>query len=136
TGGAIVQALDRVGDEAFVAMNGDVITDLDVTAMIAAYREHGAVATIALHHTDDARAFGLVMTDPDGRVTEFREKPAELVPGDINAGTYVLDPTILDPYPRGEAVSIERVVFPEVIGSGRHVQGFLSGAYWMDLGRP
>ena len=118
TGGAIVQALDRVGGEAFLAMNGDVITDLDVTAMLDAHRDRGAVATIALHHTDDARPFGLVMTEADGRVTEFREKPADLVPGDINAGTYVLEPTAIDRYPRGEPLSIERVVFPELIGSG------------------
>jgi len=136
TGGAIVQALDRVGGEAFLAMNGDVITDLDVTAMLHAHRERGAVATIALHHTDDARPFGLVMTEADGRVTEFREKPADLVPGDINAGTYVLEPTAIDRYPRGEPLSIERVVFPELIGSGGLVRGFPSGAYWMDLGTP
>jgi len=136
TGGAIVQALDRVGGETFLAMNGDVITDLDVRAMVDAHRERGAAATIALHHVDDARAFGLVMTEPEGRVTEFREKPADPVPGDINAGTYVLEPTALEPYTHGEPLSIERVVFPELIASGNVVHGFLSGAYWMDLGTP
>ena len=137
TGGAIVNALEGLhSGEPFFALNGDILTDLDLTEMMALHRVRGAVATIALHHVDDARPFGLVPTEPDGRVLEFREKPAELVPGDINAGTYVLDPSALEGWRAGENVSIERQIFPALITSGLPVYGFLSEAYWLDLGTP
>lgn len=136
TAGAILNALHLMGDEAFFAMNGDVITDLDLSAMLAFHGREGAEATIALHRVGDARDFGFVTTTPDGRVLEFREKPTELVPGDINAGTYLLEPAIFDGYARSEVISIEKVVFPALIASGRGVFGFGSDAYWMDLGTP
>lgn len=137
TGGAIVNALAGMpGGERFVALNGDILTDLDLTAMTAFHRERGAIATIALTHVEDARPYGLVPTEPDGRVLEFREKPAELVPGDINAGTYILDPAAIEGWTLGETVSIERQIFPALIEAGRPVFGFLSDAYWLDLGTP
>ncbi len=137
TGGAIVNALgDLGGEETFLALNGDILTDLDLTAMIAMHRERGAVATIALTHVEDARPFGLVPTEPDGRVVEFREKPTELVPGDINAGTYVLESSALGGWTRGVNASIERDIFPRLIADGRPVYGFVSDAYWLDLGTP
>jgi mannose-1-phosphate guanylyltransferase len=136
TGGAIVNALEALyTDEPFLALNGDILTDLDLTAMLALHRDRGAIATIALTHVDDARPYGLVPMD-DGRVLEFREKPRDLVPGDINAGTYVLDPAALQGWARGENVSIERQIFPALIADGRPLFGFPSGAYWMDLGTP
>ncbi len=136
TGGAIVNALAALGDEPFFALNGDILTDLDLTAMLALHRERGAEVTIALHHVEDARAFGLVLTDEDGRVREFREKPELPVPGDINAGTYLLDPKVLTGWTAGEKISIERDVFPAVIAAGHDVFGFLSDPYWLDLGTP
>jgi mannose-1-phosphate guanylyltransferase len=136
TGGAIVSAAEHLDDEPFLALNGDILTDLDLTVMVELHRERGASATIALHHVEDARPFGLVPTEPDGRVTEFREKPTELVPGDINAGTYVLEPGPLREWPVATSISIEREIFPKLIASGRPVYGFLSDAYWLDLGTP
>jgi mannose-1-phosphate guanylyltransferase len=136
TGGAIVSALEHLDDGPFIALNGDILTDLDLTAMVAFHRDRGAVATIALTHVEDARPFGLVPTEPDGRVVEFREKPTELVPGDINAGTYVLDPAPLRDWPSGESLSIERRIFPALIQAGRPLYGFVSDAYWLDLGTP
>ena len=138
TGGAIVNALEalRGTDEPFFALNGDILTDLDLTEMLARHRDRGAVATIALTHVEDARPYGLVPMDADGRVLEFREKPSELMPGDINAGTYVLDPAALEGWTRGENVSIEREIFPALIAAGRPLAGFPSEAYWMDLGTP
>jgi mannose-1-phosphate guanylyltransferase len=136
TGGAIVNALDRVGDEPFFALNGDILTDLDLTAMRAFHDDRGAAVTIALHRVEDARAFGLVDTEDDGRVRAFREKPADPIPGQINAGTYLLDPATLAPWTAGANISIEREIFPAVIEAGHPVYGFANEAYWLDLGTP
>jgi mannose-1-phosphate guanylyltransferase len=136
TGGAIVNALDRLGDEPFFALNGDILTDLDLTAMRAFHGGRGAAVTIALHRVEDARAFGLVDTEDDGRVTAFREKPEDPIPGQINAGTYLLDPAALAPWTAGANISIEREIFPAVIEAGHPVYGFANEAYWLDLGTP
>lgn len=137
TGGAIVNALESLGgDEPFLALNGDILTDLDLTAMVAMHGDRGASATIALTHVVDARPYGLVPTEADGRVLEFREKPERLVPGDVNAGTYVLEPSALSSWMPGASLSIERDIFPALIGAGRAVYGFVSNAYWIDLGTP
>ena len=136
TGGAIVNALGSIGPEPFFALNGDILTDLDLTAMADVHRERGAGVSIALHHVEDARAFGLVVTEPDGRVLEFREKPEDLIPGDINAGTYLMDPEALRGWEPGAAASIERDIFPALIEAGIAVFGFGSDAYWLDLGTP
>ena len=136
TGGAIVNTMEHMDDEPFLALNGDILTDLDLTAMVRFHRDRGSLATIALHHVEDARPFGLVLTEPDGRVIEFREKPTEPMPGDVNAGTYVLEPSALEGWSPGEAISIERQIFPALIASARPVHGFLTEAYWLDLGTP
>ena len=137
TGGAIVNALDHLpGDEPVLALNGDILTDLDLTEMLAFHRAFGASATISLTHVEDARPFGLVRTDAGGRVAEFLEKPADPIPGDVNAGTYVLDPSVLGDLTRGEQLSIERQIFPGLIARGLPLFGFVSPAYWMDLGTP
>jgi mannose-1-phosphate guanylyltransferase len=136
TGGAIVNALAAAGPEPFFALNGDILTDLDLTAMRAFHADRGSSVTIALHHVEDARAFGLVATAPDGRVLEFLEKPEDPVPGDINAGTYLIDPAMLADRTPGDTISIEREIFPAVIEGGHPVHGFLTDAYWLDLGTP
>ena len=136
TGGAIVNALEAAGGEPFFALNGDILTDLDLTAMRAFHEAKGAAVTIALHHVEDARAFGLVATDDDARVLEFREKPEDARPGDVNAGTYLLDPAVLGNWTAGESASVERDIFPAVIAAGHAVYGFVADAYWLDLGTP
>lgn len=136
TGGAIVSVLERLGDEPFFALNGDILTDLDLTAMLASHRERGAAVTIASHRVQDARAFGLVVTDTTGRITAFREKPKDRVPGDINAGTYVLEPSALRSWPVGMNTSIEKEIFPRLIQDGIAVFPFDDDAYWLDLGTP
>src|SRR5215203_4208100 len=123
TGGAIVNALGALGmHDPFFAVNGDILTDLDLTEMLARHRDRGAVATIALTHVEDARPYGLVPLDADGRVLEFREKPSELVPGDINAGTYVLDPVALEGWTPGG------VPFRGVLDGSRDAAGVPAGA--------
>jgi len=137
TGGAIVHALHRLDPaQPFFALNGDILTDLDMTAMLAVHRDRDAAATIALHHVEDARPFGLVDRAPDGRILAFREKPENPVPGAVNAGTYVFDPGALASWVADRPISVEREIFPAVIASGRPVIGFDSHAYWRDLGTP
>jgi NDP-sugar pyrophosphorylase family protein len=135
TGGAVVNAGPLV-NETFLVLNGDILTDLDLTAMLGFHRRRGAVATIALTHVEDARPYGLVEIAEDGRVSAFREKPASLVPGDVNAGTYVLEPEALSGWEPDREISIEREIYPSLIERGDRVFGFLSTAYWMDLGTP
>jgi NDP-sugar pyrophosphorylase family protein len=135
TAGAIAGAREHL-DETFLALNGDVLTDLDIGKLVAFHRSRGATATIALAAVEDARAFGLVETDEEGRVLVFREKPADAVPGTINAGTYVLEPEVLNLVPAGDMVSIERETFPGLIEAGQPVFAFVSDGYWRDLGTP
>jgi mannose-1-phosphate guanylyltransferase len=136
TGGAIVSALGRLGDEPFLALNGDILTDLDLTAMLERHRSSGAAVTIALHHVEDTRAFGLIESDPTGRIAAFREKPPDPIPGEINAGTYVLDPSCLRAWSPGTYIWIEGEIFPTLITDGVPLFGFGSNAYWLDLGTP
>jgi mannose-1-phosphate guanylyltransferase len=136
TGGAIVSVLHLLGDGPFFALNSDILTDLDLTEMLAMHEGVGAAVTIALHHVEDARAFGLVDTDPTGRIDAFREKPPEAIPGDINAGVYVVDPEALRAWSPGRYVWIEGEVFPKLIAAGVPVHAFPSDAYWLDLGTP
>jgi len=137
TAGAIRFAADRLGDElgeTFFALNGDVLTDLDLTALREAHRGRAASATIALHPVEDSSVYGLVRTGERGEVSEFLEKTGEAVPGEINAGMYCLERSVLELIPAGENVSIERDVFPRLAGSGLH--GLRLDGYWMDIGTP
>jgi mannose-1-phosphate guanylyltransferase len=137
TAGAIRFAADELGDrleDRFLALNGDVLTDLDLTALLRAHDERGARATLGLYPVEDSSAYGLVHSDPDGAVLEFLEKTGEAVPGEINAGMYALERSVLEMIPSGEEVSIERDVFPRLVGEGLHGLG-LDG-YWMDIGTP
>ena len=135
TAGAIAGAREHL-HETFLALNGDVLTDIDLTALVAFHRQRAARVTIALAPVDDARPFGLVETDDAGRVVAFREKPAEPIPGQINAGTYVLEPSVLDAVPEATMVSIERETFPALIGRGDPVYAGVGEGYWRDLGTP
>lgn len=137
TAGAIRFAADALGDrleDRFLALNGDVLADLDLSALVRAHEERDARATIALHPVGDSSAYGLVRRDEGGRVLEFLEKTGEAVPGEINAGAYVLDRSVFDLIPAGQAVSIEREVFPRLVGEGLHA--LLLDGYWMDIGTP
>ena len=138
TAGAIrFAALDAGIDERFVVLNGDVLTDLDITAFVRFHERSGAEATIALHKVSDPSRYGVVPTDGDGRVLEFVEKPPPgQAPTDrINAGTYVFEPSVLDRIPEGRRVSVEREVFPAMVADGRLFA--LDGeTYWIDTGTP
>src|SRR5262245_38421727 len=138
TAGAIAFAARAVGiDETFVVANGDIITDLDVGALVAAHRRSAADATIHLTPVDDPSAFGVVEIDDGGVVLRFVEKPA---PGEtesnlINAGTYVLEPSVLELIEAGRKVSIERDTFPRLVDRGS-LSAVSTDDYWIDAGRP
>jgi mannose-1-phosphate guanylyltransferase len=138
TAGAIAFAARHVGvDDTFVVANGDIITDLDVGELVAHHREVGVAATIHLTPVADPSAFGVVELDAAGTVQRFVEKPA---PGDtdsnlINAGTYVMEPSVLDLIESGRRVSVERDTFPRLV-VGRRLAGVATDDYWLDTGRP
>ena len=138
TAGAIrFAALDAGIDDRFVVLNGDVLTDLDVTQFVAFHEQVGAEGTIALHKVADPSRYGVVPTDGAGRVTEFVEKPPRgTAPTDlINAGTYVLQPSVLDRIAGGRRVSIEREVFPAMVRDGS-LYARDGETYWIDTGTP
>jgi mannose-1-phosphate guanylyltransferase len=135
TAGAIRFAAEALGDrldDRFLALNGDVLTDLDLTALLRSHQEREARATLGLYGVEDSSAYGLVEHDPAGTVLAFTEKTGEPVPGEINAGTYVLERSVLDLIPPGREVSIEREVFPHLIGDG--LCALRLDGYWMDIG--
>jgi mannose-1-phosphate guanylyltransferase len=137
TAGAIRFAANALGedlDERFLALNGDVLADLDLTALLHAHEQRQARATLALHPVEDSSAYGLVGLDADGRVSEFLEKTGRPEPGEINAGAYVLERSVLDLIAPEAEVSIEREVFPRLIGEGLH--GLRLDGYWTDIGTP
>jgi mannose-1-phosphate guanylyltransferase len=138
TAGAVRFAAEEGGvDSTFLVVNGDVMTDLDVTALVAFHADRGAEATISLTPVDDPSRYGVVPTDETGRVEAFIEKPeAEAAPSNwINAGTYVLDHSVLDRIPAGLPVSIERETFPAMVVDGT-LFAMQSDAYWVDAGTP
>jgi mannose-1-phosphate guanylyltransferase len=137
TAGAIRFAAEALGErfeDRFLALNGDVLTDLDLSTLVEAHEERRARATIALYPVEDSAAFGLVRTAADGAVEEFAEKTGEPVPGEVNAGAYVLERSVLDLIPPGREVSIEREVFPHLVGDG--LGALRLEGYWMDIGTP
>jgi mannose-1-phosphate guanylyltransferase len=138
TAGAIRFAvLDAGIAERFLVVNGDVLTDLDVGALVAFHDGAGAEGTIALHRVEDPSAFGVVSTDADGRVTAFVEKPPrEEAPTDlINAGTYVMEPSVLERIAPGGPVNVERVTFPAMVADGS-LFAIDGDTYWLDAGTP
>ncbi|MDH3752463.1 MAG: NDP-sugar synthase [Acidimicrobiia bacterium] len=138
TAGAIRFAAAAVGiDETFLALNGDVITTLDIHDQVASHRSTGAMGTIHLVPVDDPSRYGVVPTDDTGRVLGFVEKPPrETAPSRwINAGTYVLEPEALGYIPDGRAVSIERETFPAMVEDGV-LFGYQADVYWIDAGTP
>ena len=139
TAGAIRYAARHAGfTERFIVANGDVLTDLDVSAIVDFHDRSGAEATITLHEVDDPSRYGVVQTGDDGRVLAFVEKPpADKAPSKlINAGTYVLEPSVLDRIPDGRPVSIERETFPQLVDDGRLYATDDGGVYWLDAGTP
>ncbi|MET8577042.1 NDP-sugar synthase [Streptomyces sp. NPDC005012] len=142
TGGAIRNAASRLRsgpEEPVLVFNGDILTGLDIRALVRTHATSGADVSLHLTRVTDPRAYGLVPTDPTGRVTAFLEKPQtpeEIVTDQINAGCYVFRRSVVDTIPAGRPVSVERETFPDLLAAGAHLQGMVDSTYWLDLGTP
>src|SRR5262245_5894732 len=137
TGGAFKNAEENI-DSTTVVFNGDVLTSLDLSTVIARHREKGAIATLVLTPVDNPSAYGLVETNPGGWVQRFIEKPGpdEVTCNTINAGIYVLEPSVLRYMPKGEAYSFERGLFLTLLEQKDPVLAFIMDQYWIDIGTP
>ncbi|HTX62483.1 MAG TPA: NDP-sugar synthase [Acidimicrobiales bacterium] len=138
TAGAIRFAASSAGiDDTFVVVNGDVLTDMDLTALVQFHRAHRAEGSISLYPVSDPSAFGVVPIDGNGRVEAFVEKPprGEAPTNLINAGTYVLEPSVVQRVPEGRRVSIERETFPAMVADGT-LFALADASYWLDTGTP
>ncbi len=132
-----VRAAASMVDDAFLVLNGDILTDLDVTELVATHRTSGADATLTLTPVEDTSSFGVCVFE-DGLVTRFVEKPAPgTLPGhnNINAGTYVIEPAAILQFPEGR-LSFERAVFPGILERGGTIAGHVAVGVWADLGTP
>jgi mannose-1-phosphate guanylyltransferase len=135
TGGALKYA-EALLDERFLMLNGDSLTDLDLSAQLAGHEAAGARATLGLYPIEDPSRYGLVRLEADGRVREFVEKPSpdQIDTNNISAGAYVLERSVLELLEPDRPASIERDVFPRLVGEGLH--GHVHGGYWLDIGTP
>ena len=140
TAGAVKNAESMLTSAQVLVFNGDVLTDLDLSLVVAQHEATGVAGTLALTPVADPSRYGLVRLHPDRRVEEFLEKPRpdQLRAGEpflINAGTYLLEREVLDRIPLGEPCSIERDIFPGLAREGR-LAGYPSDSYWRDIGTP
>lgn len=137
TAGAFKNAEDYL-DSTTVVFNGDILTGVDLAAVIRKHKEFGAVATLVLAPVDNPSAYGLVETASDGAVLRFIEKPGpdEITCNTINAGVYVLEPSVLRYIPKDEPYSFERGVFPTLLERKERVLSFTLDNYWIDIGTP
>jgi mannose-1-phosphate guanylyltransferase len=143
TGGAIRNAAELIDLEAanatneeFVIFNGDVLSHHSIAAQLDFHRKHQADVTLHLINVEDARAFGCVPTDKEGRVTAFLEKMDNPLTNAINAGCYIFSPNVISDIPLDKVVSVERETFPNLVSSGRPVFGYNEQSYWLDIGTP
>jgi mannose-1-phosphate guanylyltransferase len=136
TAGPVRLALDEgVLEERLIVLNGDVLTDIDLSAELDQHARTGARVTLGLYPVDDTASYGVVPTDAEGRVEAFLEKADGETPTNrINAGAYVVEREVIESIPAGRPVSFEREVFPRLVGEGLY--GYLAEGYWIDIGTP
>jgi mannose-1-phosphate guanylyltransferase len=137
TAGAVKNA-ESFLDDSFIVFNGDVFTDIDLSAMMRLHRENKATASLALTPVDDPTIYGVVETDSQGRVRRFIEKPSwdKVTTNMINAGIYILEPGILNHIAPNTFSMFERDVFPLLLEEGQAVYGYPFQDYWIDMGTP
>jgi mannose-1-phosphate guanylyltransferase len=137
TGGAIKNA-EHLLKGTFLVLNGDIFTDLDLTAMLKFHNERGSKVTISLTPVEDPTAYGLIETSSDGRITRFLEKPSwdQVTTNLINAGAYMMDKEMLKRIPPQVSYSFERQLFPQLLEQSDPIYAFASPSYWIDIGTP
>ncbi|MET0627418.1 MAG: NDP-sugar synthase, partial [Acidimicrobiia bacterium] len=123
-------------DDTFLVISGDVLTDIDLTSFVKAHRDASATASIALKHVENPLEFGIVITQPDGTIERFLEKPTwgQVFSDTINTGIYVLEPEVFDFIPEGEVVDFSSDVFPALLERGLTMHGHVADGYWEDVG--
>src|SRR3989338_4444149 len=138
TAGAVKNAEQFFDNGPMVIFNGDILTGLNISKLVNYHREKKADISFALTEVEDPTPFGLIFTDEAGRVTRFLEKPSwdMVTVKTINAGTYIVDPKIFKEVPKGRPYSFERQLFPALLENGVPMFGYLSDAYWIDIGNP
>jgi mannose-1-phosphate guanylyltransferase/phosphomannomutase len=135
TAGSVRNARDEL-DERFLVISGDVLTDIDLSAIVDRHVERGALATIGLTAVENPLEFGIVVTDEDGAVERFLEKPSwgQVFSDTVNNGIFVLEPQIFDHIPAGRPVDFSGEVFPGLLEAGLRIDGFVTSGYWEDVG--
>ncbi len=135
TAGSVKNA-EELLDETFLVISGDALCDFDLDALIAAHRERGAAATLALKSVDNPLEFGVVIVDADGRVERFLEKPSwgQVFSDTINTGVYVLEPEVLRAVPPGMPYDFSKQLFPDLLERGKPIYGHVAEGYWQDIG--
>ncbi len=136
TAGAVKLAQPLLGDEPFLIISGDALTDLDLAALLADHERTGAMASIVLQRVANPLEFGVVITDDHNRITRFLEKPSwgEIFSDTINSGIYVLQPGVLEYMEAGKAYDFSRDIFPRMLHEGKLLSGYIANEYWTDIG--
>ena len=128
-----VKLCEHYLDETFVVVSGDALTDIDLSALVSFHKERGAVATLALKRVENPLEFGVVITEEDGRIDRFLEKPTwgEVFSDTINTGIYVLEPEVLDYIPDDEPFDFSKELFPKLLDRGAPLYGYVADGYWV-----
>ncbi len=136
TAGSVKNAQSLIGDEPFIVISGDSLTDVDLKEVIAFHKSKGGTATIVLKHVPDPLEFGVVITDSDGRIERFLEKPTwgQVFSDTINTGIYVLEPSVMDLIPESGAFDFSADLFPLLMKGGHALYGYVTDRYWTDVG--
>jgi mannose-1-phosphate guanylyltransferase/phosphomannomutase len=135
TAGSVKNAQEYL-DEPFLIISGDAVTDINLQEVIAFHREKGSEATLTLYRVPNPLEYGVIITDPDGKITQFLEKPSwgEVISDTVNTGIYVIEPSVLDLIQEGVSTDWSKDVFPKLLESGRPLYGYVASGSWTDVG--
>src|SRR5258705_229702 len=136
TAGSVRNAEDALRDEPFLVISGDALTDMDLTGLVRFHKDKGALVTVALAKVPNPLEFGIVITEEDGQIQRFLEKPTwgQVFSDTVNTGLYVMEPEVLAGVPPGEVVDWSADVFPKLLDRGAPLYGYVSDSYWEDVG--
>ncbi len=136
TAGSVKYAAERLGDDPFMVISGDALTDFNLKAIFDAHCQSKADATLTLAHVNNPLEYGVIVTDPSGWVTQFQEKPSwgEIISDTINTGIYILNPDVLEMVPDGVLYDFSKDLFPRMLARGKQIAGHVAEGYWCDVG--